>query len=188
MLKTDDCHPFQARPCSPPGENRWSLLKIKKVKQTTIFMRGFLNATVEDRLSNGDSGLFDVRFLVSEFNLNNQQGALRAAEANPKVLDKLFPPSHVDEMDLGEAVPKGEMVFRNREVGSNPEQSQVVRSIAGGSSRGFLYLLFGPPGTGKTVTLVEAMTQVRRLRVFVFSVDNDKVRMLMLSSREHPDH
>ena len=42
----------------------------------------------------------------------------------------------------------------------NSEQQQAVQKILSGSSRPAPYLVFGPPGTGKTVTLVEAMKQV----------------------------
>ena len=42
----------------------------------------------------------------------------------------------------------------------NSEQKQAVQKIVSGSSRPAPYLVFGPPGTGKTVTLVEAIKQV----------------------------
>ena len=42
----------------------------------------------------------------------------------------------------------------------NSEQQQAVQKILSGSSRPAPYLVFGPPGTGKTVTLVEAIKQV----------------------------
>lgn len=37
---------------------------------------------------------------------------------------------------------------------------QAVRNIVAGTSRPAPYIVFGPPGTGKTVTIVEAMKQV----------------------------
>ena len=45
----------------------------------------------------------------------------------------------------------------------NSEQEQAVQKIVSGSSRPAPYLVFGPPGTGKTVTLVEAIKQVKRI-------------------------
>lgn len=47
----------------------------------------------------------------------------------------------------------------------NDEQEQAVQKIVSGSSRPAPYLVFGPPGTGKTVTLVESIKQVRGLPV-----------------------
>jgi Primosomal protein N'' (replication factor Y) - superfamily II helicase len=43
----------------------------------------------------------------------------------------------------------------------NPEQQQAVQNIVSGTSYPAPYLIFGPPGTGKTVTVVEAVTQVQ---------------------------
>lgn len=43
---------------------------------------------------------------------------------------------------------------------ANEEQCRAVTHIVMGMSRPAPYLIFGPPGTGKTVTLVEAIKQV----------------------------
>ena len=48
----------------------------------------------------------------------------------------------------------------NRQLGGNPEQCQAVQHILAGTSRPAPYLVFGPPGTGKTMTTVEAIKQV----------------------------
>lgn len=48
----------------------------------------------------------------------------------------------------------------DRNLESNPEQLQAVKSIVMGTSRPAPYIIFGPPGTGKTVTVVEAVKQV----------------------------
>lgn len=51
----------------------------------------------------------------------------------------------------------------NRKLENNPEQSAAVQHILAGSSKPAPYLVFGPPGTGKTITIVEAMHQVVKM-------------------------
>lgn len=48
----------------------------------------------------------------------------------------------------------------NKSINNNPEQLQTVRNIAQGPRNDAIYIIFGPPGTGKTSTIVESIMQL----------------------------
>lgn len=52
----------------------------------------------------------------------------------------------------------------NKNVGKNAAQSAAIKHIVNRSSFPSPYIVFGPPGTGKTSTLVEAVAQIVKLQ------------------------
>ena len=64
--------------------------------------------------------------------------------------------------------------FFDGKLHGNKEQEQAVTNIVIGTSRPIPYLVFGPPGTGKTVTVVEAIKQVLANLNYYYLVDSIK--------------
>lgn len=56
-----------------------------------------------------------------------------------------------------------EIAWMNENVGGNFAQSQAIKHIVNRTSFPSPYIVFGPPGTGKTSTLVEAVAQIVKL-------------------------
>ena len=52
------------------------------------------------------------------------------------------------------------MYWFDDNIKSNPEQIQAIQRILGRTAYPSPYLVFGPPGTGKTATIVEAISQI----------------------------
>ncbi|CAJ1085149.1 putative helicase mov-10-B.1 [Xyrichtys novacula] len=96
---------------------------------------------------------FKVKFVVERLTLRVQHRALEQA----KKLDLsqvLFPPS-----TFSSRTPLPCSLQANSQ-GSNPEQRRAVEHILATTAKPAPYLVFGPPGTGKTSTLVEAIYQI----------------------------
>ncbi|XP_063063828.1 putative helicase mov-10-B.1 [Engraulis encrasicolus] len=98
---------------------------------------------------------FDVEFTVNRLPVRLQMRAVELAHTH-NLKDLLFPTG--SKVTMPAELPKPRLFDSKLE--KNPEQYSAVQNMVAGVSRPAPYLLFGPPGTGKTVTIVEAIKQV----------------------------
>ncbi|KAM4047751.1 helicase MOV-10 isoform 2-T2 [Anomaloglossus baeobatrachus] len=98
---------------------------------------------------------FDVTFTFNRMPLKVQHRAVDLAKKK-NLNECLFPTGSRQQSIINT---EGLRLF-DRKLEDNKEQYMAVKSIVSGLSRPAPYLIFGPPGTGKTVTLVEAIKQV----------------------------
>ena len=89
------------------------------------------------------------------------------------LVDTVFPPRGSNNSSCSTIRRKeAEMMpasFFNRDIEKNVEQQHAIANILSSSDDGTNgcystpppYIIFGPPGTGKTVTVVESIKQVR---------------------------
>ncbi|KAI0241225.1 putative helicase mov-10-B.2 [Lamellibrachia satsuma] len=125
------------------------------------FNESFLHNFVEN-------SKFNVRFSVNRYPARMHHRALKLA--GNRMNSTLFPttatatiweePKHVNN-EL--TVQNARQHFKDTRLLGNVQQVEAVCNIVSGRSRPTPYLVFGPPGTGKTVTIVEAMKQVLRV-------------------------
>ncbi|XP_069686135.1 putative helicase mov-10-B.1 isoform X2 [Periplaneta americana] len=132
-----------------------------------------------------------VEYSFNRWPLRVQHRALEMMR-NHSVSHALFPKQHV-------ATPRNVTIttWFNKKIRENPQQQQAVRNIVSGTSYPAPYLIFGPPGTGKTVTVVEAITQLYHLHkssahLLVCapsnSAANEVTKRLLISGQGHiPD-
>ena len=101
---------------------------------------------------------WDVRFSVNLHPARLKHRALALASSLGMVTKVLFPKPTC----LGTFFSLPNLKFFNPLVEGNPEQRTAVQVIVSRLSGSAPYVVFGPPGTGKTVTLVEAIKQAWR--------------------------
>ncbi|XP_029287551.1 putative helicase mov-10-B.2 isoform X2 [Cottoperca gobio] len=114
---------------------------------------GFSKRLLQDFNSNMK---FNVEFTISRYSLKLQHRAVDLAVKH-KLEEVLFPSGAAEPI-----LPMPKLRMFNHKLENNPEQCAAVQRIVAGSSKPAPHLVFGPPGTGKTITLVEAMNQVSR--------------------------
>uniref|UniRef100_A0AAY4B674 RNA helicase n=1 Tax=Denticeps clupeoides TaxID=299321 RepID=A0AAY4B674_9TELE len=95
-----------------------------------------------------DKMKFNVEFTVNRLPMRLQHRAVQLAVRH-NLQEVLFP--------TGWAI----LLF-DMKLERNDEQKIAVQNIVAGVSKPAPYLVFGPPGTGKTVTIVEAIKQLER--------------------------
>ncbi|KAH8328894.1 hypothetical protein KR074_011233, partial [Drosophila pseudoananassae] len=85
--------------------------------------------------------------------------------------------------------PPAEIRLLNPSINDNEEQLQAVQRIVAGPSLQGPYIVFGPPGTGKTTTIVEAILQLRLQkpgsRILVTAGSNSACDTIALKLCEH---
>ena len=158
-----------------PGlsENRPSVLKgdrlyakFSESSDNVYKYEGFVHQVLEKSilLGFGDAMLkkflhnvkLDIRFTVAKYPLDCMHHALELT--SDAALGALFPERSPKDMAVNVKS------FFNRNIAENEEQKRAVENIVGGGLPGVPYIIFGPPGTGKTVTIVEAIHQVYKVK------------------------
>ncbi|XP_038143312.1 putative helicase mov-10-B.1 [Cyprinodon tularosa] len=150
------------------------------------FAQEFLNRYGKD-FSFIEGIKFNVEFTINRLPVRLQHRAAELARSHNlrSVLFPVEPTLSYGKPDL----PK--LKLFDYQLEKNPEQYQAVQHIVAGSSRPAPYLVFGPPGTGKTVTVVEAIKQIEKTQtschILACAPSNSAADLLCTKIREHVD-
>ncbi|XP_053355474.1 putative helicase mov-10-B.1 [Clarias gariepinus] len=151
------------RPSVLRGDSLNVYLSNNKTQPVTMY-KGYVHRVELESIKLGFSKKLVQKFIVNmkfnvEFSFNRLPLKLkhRAVQlaADRRLGDVLFPTLNgIRQAGLPQ------LRIYNRDLESNPEQKAAVQHILSGQHKPAPYLIFGPPGTGKTVTMVEAIKQV----------------------------
>ncbi|EAU82902.2 RNA helicase [Coprinopsis cinerea okayama7 len=134
---------------APPGH--WfegHVHVVRKEEVALVFHTSFAGWSATQR--------YNIRFKLNRIVVRRQHQALDSAFEEDRVL---FPRSnHVKALP-----PMRNLQHYNHLISTNEPQVRAVVSIARLPAGSPPFIVFGPPGTGKTITIVEAIRQVLKL-------------------------
>ncbi|RZC37172.1 helicase mov-10-B.1, partial [Asbolus verrucosus] len=131
------------------------LLKFSKKFMNTVFVKG---------------KKFYVNFSFNRYPLRVEHQAVEFAKMD-NIAHLLFPKNIANTPPV-----QSEITWFNRDIMNNLEQQQAVKSVLKRTAMPAPYLIFGPPGTGKTMTVVECVKQIHKLtklRVLICTPSNN---------------
>lgn len=110
-------------------------------------------------------GQYEIRFASSGSWLDQMKRALRDSERNLQLKNSLFPGGQINKKLYSNVekikISKTNQPFLTQRLQQkNPGQQTAIRNILKATCRPRPYVLFGPPGTGKTSTLIELIVQI----------------------------
>ncbi|XP_045911976.1 putative helicase mov-10-B.2 isoform X1 [Micropterus dolomieu] len=180
-----------------PSVLRGDVLLAYPAGETGVKYRGYVHSVQLDSVKLGfgsalldrfvDGMKFNVEFTVNRLTLRVQHRAAELA-ATYRLGEVLFPaapafPSQQTELP--------NLRLFDYKLEKNPEQYRAVQHIVAGSSKPAPYLVFGPPGTGKTVTLVEAIKQIEKTQaschILACAPSNSAADLLCSKILDHVD-
>ncbi|KAM8975149.1 helicase MOV-10 [Pelodytes ibericus] len=155
----------ECRPSVLRGDHLFVVLSTDRENPAATSYKGYVHGVELEKVKLGFSQNLvqrfingmkcDVIFTFNRLPLKIQHRAVDLAKER-NIEHFLFP-----TLSFGKTFHTDEkLILFDRSLEENKEQYSAVKEIVRGVSRPAPYLIFGPPGTGKTVTLVEAMKQV----------------------------
>ncbi|KAG6846754.1 hypothetical protein H0H93_012093 [Arthromyces matolae] len=148
---------------------------VRKEEVTLRFNQSF------KRSSTGQ--LYNVRFKLNRYPIRRQHQALDAAFSEERVL---FPERK--HLLIHTPPPPAAIRLFNPLIGKNAPQLQAVTSIIKLPPGSPPFVIFGPPGTGKTITAVEAIRQVLKsnpsARILACAPSNSAADLIAMRLRD----
>ncbi|KAJ7096045.1 RNA helicase [Mycena epipterygia] len=134
------------------SDGPWYEGRIHQVYQNHVSLR------FDDKFSTYKGIKFDVNFTLNRLPHRRMHQALTNSFKESRLL---FPRAeHLTRNLRVSATQRNSITPVNRRIADDPEQLETVAAIVHQPRGSVPFVVFGPPGTGKTVTIVEAINQL----------------------------
>ncbi|CAL7951987.1 unnamed protein product [Xylocopa violacea] len=133
---------------------RFVYCRIMEITKQKVYLSPF-NESFLTKFDTGNN--VDVHFFAANWSLRCCHYVLHIM-FKYNLVDLIYPKIDTNFRTL----PKSDLDWIHKSVIENPEQKTAVCNILNNSAQPAPYIIFGPPGTGKTTTLIEAVCQIRK--------------------------